>query len=44
MQTLPLIIVVVYMLAMMAVGWLVGKKQINNSKASSPSSWSTPSS
>ncbi|MBE6927076.1 MAG: sodium:solute symporter family protein [Ruminococcaceae bacterium] len=32
MQTLPLIIVVVYMAAMMFVGWLVGKKQINDSK------------
>ena len=32
MQTLPLIIVVVYMLAMMLVGWIVGKKQINDSK------------
>ena len=32
MQTLPLIIVVVYMAAMMLVGWLVGKKQINDSK------------
>ena len=32
MQTLPLIIVVVYMTAMMLIGWLVGKKQINDSK------------
>ncbi len=32
MQTLPLIIVVVYMLAMMVVGWIVGKKKINDSK------------
>ena len=32
MQTLPLIIVVVYMLAMMLVGWIVGKKQIKDSK------------
>ena len=32
MQTLPLIIVVVYMVAMLIVGWIVGKKQINDSK------------
>lgn len=32
MQTLPLIIVVVYMAAMILVGWIVGKKQINDSK------------
>ena len=32
MQTLPLIIVVVYMAAMMVVGWFVGKKKINDSK------------
>lgn len=32
MQTLPLIIVVVYMVAMMVVGWIIGKKQINDSK------------
>ena len=32
MQTLPLIIVVVYMAAMMVVGMIIGKKQINDSK------------
>ena len=32
MQTLPLIIVVVYMAAMMIIGLVVGKKQINDSK------------
>lgn len=32
MQTLPLIIVVVYMSAMMLIGFIVGKKQINDSK------------
>ncbi len=32
MQTLPLIIVVVYMAAMMIIGMIVGKKQINDSK------------
>ena len=32
MQTAPLLIVVVYMVAMMVVGWLIGKKQINDSK------------
>ncbi len=32
MQTLPLVIVVVYMVAMMVVGLIVGKKKINDSK------------
>ena len=32
MQTAPLLIVVVYMVAMMVVGWVIGKKQINDSK------------